>query len=117
VSEVPEALVGAGSALFMTILFSLFVANLVGGGHALPLGLASDQPVRRDLLGRSGAVVFFALAVAPQVIMVFAAIGPYPLFGGLGTAILLAEPAVALAWAWYLTKRYERSAGDPRRQG
>lgn len=109
-NEIMEASLAAALTLFMTVLGSLIVANIVGGGRHLPLGLQSDEPPKSGPLAIIGVALFSALAIGAQVVLVAAALGPNPMYGTDGTRILLIEPPLAIFWSWYLTKRYERGS-------
>src|SRR5687768_12234336 len=98
--------------LFLTILGSLVVANIVGGGQHLPFGLKSDRLPMSGPGAWIGVVIFGALAVIPQVALIAVALCPNRMFGPIGSSVLMLEFPLAILWGWYLTKRYERDRGS-----
>lgn len=111
VDTVLESVVVASAMLFLTILGSLVVANVVGGGQHLPFGLKSDRLPMSGPSAWIGVLIFGALTIVPQLALIAVAVGPNRMFGQIGSVVLMLELPLAILWGWYLTKRYERDRG------
>jgi hypothetical protein len=93
VSSIGEVLVIDAAAFWFAVVGSLLFAVIWVGD-------------------RISAPVLGALTVGPQVFVSLAALGPHRDFDAAGSVILLVEPPLAIAWWWYVTKRYERADRD-----
>ena len=97
-------------ALFGSVLFAVNWA----GDSGLPRQLRAGRAATSGPLRWVNVLLFGALTVGPQVLVLLAALGPYRDFDTPGLLMLLVEPPLAMVWWWYLTKRYERADRESR---
>ena len=110
---VPAALALAGLVLFLTVVFSMIVAGIVGGAQGLPLFPSADPP-RHDPVA---VLVFGTLIAIAQMAVLGAGLAPNSIFAPAGSVVLLFEPLLAIAWIWYLVRRYRRQGRWKRADG